>query len=311
MNYDVLIAVNEKENSKIKNVLKENGFKNIYYSDNWNKTNSDYRKSFLKCFLKEKMGKSYDEKAEIIEWNGFKIWSEVNQPDEYSSMLMGDFFDIIAPSVFGDEEHTREGAYEWGEVTVEKDDIVLDLGANIGMFSCVAAAKGKTVYAFEPTPDTRKLLEMQTRLNDNLICEEFAISNQVGTCLFAINSMTTDDVNTGGNTMMSERISYKEGISQIEVKTITIDEFVKVNKLDSVDFIKADIEGAERYMLEGAQKTLAEFAPKLSLCTYHLPDDPKVLEELILKYNPNYIIKQGEKKLWAYVPAQQRKKAIV
>lgn len=83
---------------------------------------------------------------------------------------------------------------------------------------------------------------------------------------------------------------------------ITIDSFVEMQQLESVDFIKADIEGAERYMLEGAKETLKKYAPKLSLCTYHLPDDPEVMEELILKYNPDYIIKHTETKLYAYVP---------
>ena len=114
--------------------------------------------------------------------------------------------------------------------------------------------------------------------------------------------MTSDDLSTGTNTMVFERIPHNQKVRQIEVKTTTIDEYVKVNGLESVDFIKADIEGAERYMLEGAKETLAKFAPKLSICTYHLPDDPEVLERLILRYNPDYIVEQGEKKLWAYVP---------
>jgi hypothetical protein len=69
-----------------------------------------------------------------------------------------------------------------------------------------------------------------------------------------------------------------------------------------VDFIKADIEGAERLMLKGAQKTLARFAPKLALCTYHLPDDPDVMEKLIMEANPNYKIVHKWFKLYAYVP---------
>ena len=80
-----------------------------------------------------------------------------------------------------------------------------------------------------------------------------------------------------------------------------MDTFVEENKLPSVDFIKADIEGAERYMLMGAKRVLKEFAPKIAICTYHLPDDPKVLRELILDANPNYIIEEKFKKMYAYV----------
>ncbi|MDE7062404.1 MAG: FkbM family methyltransferase [Lachnospiraceae bacterium] len=302
--YDVLISVNEKWNDEVREQLANCGFTHVYYSENWNDTNREYRTIFLNAFLRQEMGDAYRESDKVIEWKNFKIWSGVDQPEEYSSMLMGDFFDIIAPSIFGSEEYVREGAYESGEVVIEKDDIVLDLGANIGMFSCVGAAKGKAVYAFEPTPGTRKLLDQQKELYDNLMTEEYAVSNQVGTCMFAVNDMTTDNYNTGGNTLFAERLG--DSAAQIEVKTITIDEFVRERGLESVDFIKADIEGAERYMLEGAKETLVRFAPKLSLCTYHLPDDPQVLEELILRYNPNYVVRQGAKKLWAWVPEQRK-----
>ena len=73
--------------------------------------------------------------------------------------------------------------------------------------------------------------------------------------------------------------------------------------LTHVDFIKADIEGYERYMLEGAQETLRRFAPKLALCTYHFPDDPEVLAALITKANPAYRIVQRRAKLYASVNA--------
>ena len=76
--------------------------------------------------------------------------------------------------------------------------------------------------------------------------------------------------------------------------------------LERVDFIKADIEGAERLMLKGAQETLRRFAPKLSICTYHLPDDKEVLEALIKQANPHYVIEHRWQKLYAHVPERQR-----
>ncbi len=85
-------------------------------------------------------------------------------------------------------------------------------------------------------------------------------------------------------------------------ETVTLDSFVRENNLERVDFIKADIEGFERHMLQGAQETLRKFAPKLALCTYHLPDDPQVLENLIKQANPNYNVVQKRKKLYASVP---------
>lgn len=80
----------------------------------------------------------------------------------------------------------------------------------------------------------------------------------------------------------------------------TIDAFCAKNAL-TVDFIKADIEGAERRMLTGAKDILKTQGPKISVCTYHLPDDPQVIRDLLLKANPNYRIVEKWKKIYAEI----------
>jgi hypothetical protein len=110
-----------------------------------------------------------------------------------------------------------------------------------------------------------------------------------------------------GDKILSEKPVGEEKKSTIEVTTIDV--FVEENNLTRVDFIKADIEGYERYMLEGAKETLKKFAPKLAICTYHLPDDPEVLAKIIKDANPNYNIVQKRKKLYASLPKQVTSKA--
>ena len=95
-------------------------------------------------------------------------------------------------------------------------------------------------------------------------------------------------------------MSIKPGFEKIHC--VKLDQWVNENQITQIDFIKADIEGAERYMLSGATEVLRKFAPKLSICTYHLPDDPQVLEKIIIKANPKYKVIHTVKKLYAYVP---------
>jgi hypothetical protein len=91
------------------------------------------------------------------------------------------------------------------------------------------------------------------------------------------------------------------GATTEKMTITTLDKFVEENKIDKIDFIKADIEGAERDMLRSASNVLKTFAPKLAICTYHLPDDPQVLEQIIREANPQYSVVHTRHKLFASV----------
>lgn len=54
-------------------------------------------------------------------------------------------------------------------------------------------------------------------------------------------------------------------------------------------------------MLIGAIDTIKQFRPKLSICTYHLKDDPKVIEDIISSACDKYNIIHKWQKCYAYV----------
>ena len=301
--YDVLLALNEEHNAKVLELLKSQGWNYLYFSDKWRRTNEEYYNSFFETFLEEH---DIDPEAVILQKGNFQIFGTNHQPETYNYMLRATFFDIITPSLFAyeDELYSGEGGAENGPVQVVKSDVVFDLGANVGTFSCLAASKGGRVYAFEPTPSTVLFLKKNASLYQNIKIEEYAVSDKDGECFFYVNDMRGEEMSSGWNRMFFvERMKERLGlhVQQIKVKTITLDSFVKDRGLDRVDFIKADIEGAERYMLAGAKEVLRKFAPKLSLCTYHRPDDKEVMTKLIMEANPAYKITYGPMKLYAWV----------
>ena len=71
-------------------------------------------------------------------------------------------------------------------------------------------------------------------------------------------------------------------------RTVRIDDVVQSLKLDRVDFLKMDIEGAEGGALLGAQDTIRRFRPKLAISAYHRVGDLYVLPRLIRKLLPDY-----------------------
>ena len=213
------------------------------------------------------------------------------KPGEHPFSDMGD---CILPPLFDIWTHVNEGPYELGDIKVSPGDVVFELGAHYGLFSVYAVSKGAETYAFEPTPDLGTIIERQSKFNNGAIhLAPYAVSNVCEKTKFYVCGLSE------GNSLTGAYID--DNTSTITVEQITIDEFVKRNNISHVDYITADIESAERLMLEGAQETLKNFAPKLALCTYHLPDDKEVMTELILKANPKYKIEYKWKKLYAHV----------
>jgi FkbM family methyltransferase len=183
--------------------------------------------------------------------------------------------------------------YKDGEVdvTLREGDVVIDAGAASGEFSAYAAYKKAPCWAFEPTAERYEQLLVTADLNPGLIFPvKLALSDRPGTITIA-----TEGV--GSPTMV-----FTAGSTRSEdVEMVTLDSFVKENGIERVDFIKSDIEGAERQLLRGATEVMRRFGPKLSICTYHLPDDREVLAEIIMAANPRYRIVQGPKKLYAQI----------
>lgn len=254
----------------------------------WLKQNANLRRKYFKNGIWNFNGIKLPElKTELIESLYFvyldTLFVYCIHNDNYDYTLI-DQLDFLLP----------EGAYGYKnddiDVTVKKNDVVIDAGAWIGDFSAYASMKGAKVYAFEPSLDTIEYLKKTQELNRNIEIVEKGLGDKSGVFLLSQNS-----INSGSNQITEITINSES------IEVTTIDEFVAENRIERVDFIKSDIEGFERNMLTGAKKTLKQFAPKLAICTYHYPDDPEILKSIILDANPNYTIIQKRKKLYAMV----------
>ncbi len=229
--------------------------------------------------------------------------------EECLPALRAECDDILAEHVLSRklEEYYRlfdaEGPYENGEVVLERGDIVIDAGANMGVFSVLAAAKGAAkVYAFEPMEIIHGILNKNIRAN--------GYSDQITVVPAGLSDLTgSQTIFTSGGVsgVSSSSLVFAQQGGGLQAKFVSLDDWVEENGVPCIDFIKADIEGAERKLLTGAQETLKKFKPRLAICTYHLPDDPQVLEGLIKEAVPEYRVIQRSKKLFAYVPDEMIK----
>ena len=167
-----------------------------------------------------------------------------------ASFLYYYFFSLYKVLYFGFK--TRKDQYEILLINnfVKKDQVVLDIGANVGfysiIFSSIVGDKGK-VHCFEPDKINFKYLTKNTSEQKNIVLNNKAVSDKNGT----LELYRSDTLNIDHRTYKPK--SYKEVIS---IETVSIDEYV--NDQFSVDFIKMDIQGAEHNALKGMQKTLGK-----------------------------------------------------
>jgi len=225
----------------------------------------------------------YDSKNKLLVFNSyiFKPAQIKQDPQKFCfSEIIWGYSTLI-------EEILITKVYEDEELKIGSNDIVLDCGANIGIFSVYASKKAKIVYAFEPSEnEITSLYENRTLNNCNniKIISKAVLDNNKSARLVLLGVVS--------NYLVSKENKEKRNSEDIlDIETTSIDEFVEKERLEKVDFIKMDIEGSEGKALLGAKKTLKRFKPKLALSIYHKFSDFYKLPLLVRKLNPDYKIR--------------------
>ena len=179
--------------------------------------------------------------------------------------------------------------YGTGDFGPHAGDITLDCGANVGVTIHEELAAGaKKVVAIEPAPEN---LECLRRNYPNEIAAGRVILVPKGVWdKEDFLTLRVDPKNSAADSFVIQR----EGAVNLErVPLTTIDNLVADLKLERVDYIKLDIEGAEPRALTGAKETLAKYKPRISIASYHAPDHPKVIPEIIHAARADYQMQCG------------------
>lgn len=254
----------------------------------WTSFSAQKRMGMGSFWLLDKLKEiDWNKKKSFFIWRGIRIYYD-------NSLFSPVLFDVFFPYYkLSKNILETDRSYETNNVYIKKNDIVIDAGANIGIFSFLASTKtNNKIYAFEPFSDVANYITKTKEVNNlnNLRVVKLGLGARNEEKKFILTKST-----------LERTASLVKPGKQVEVSIVSLDSWVKNNNILKIDFIKADIEGMERDLLEGAKETIKKFKPKLSLCTYHLPDDPEVLEKLILDIEPNYHVFQNDKKIYAWI----------
>jgi len=154
----------------------------------------------------------------------------------------------------------QRGEFEPEETEIVKKilpqiDVVINVGANIGYYCCIALSYGKYVVAFEPISLNIKYLLRNVKANNwesRIEVFPLALSNKIGVVEIYGGAVTGSLVKGWAGTP-DEYVSL--------VPCSTLDHVLGSRFHNKRCFFVVDIEGAERYMLEGASSFL-NFEPK-------------------------------------------------
>ena len=132
-----------------------------------------------------------------------------------------------------------------------KLDIVLDVGANIGIVSAFFSRFSKAVWAFEPEEDNQGIFRENMELNliANVELVPFAIGEKCGEVEFYKRS------SFGHHSVNASHITHVE--NKVRVAMTTLDDFCSTKGINQVSLLKIDVEGSEIEVLRGFESYLS------------------------------------------------------
>jgi FkbM family methyltransferase len=208
----------------------------------------------------------------LIKIASSRYWVPKNQPHFKQAKVNG-----ISLLVLANEDVGRElvygGSYESRETAalqrlLKSNDICIDVGANIGYYTTLMGkyAHDGEVHAFEPAPINWHILNCNLKANylRNVVPNFFALAADSGEVTFSVSrDGAYSSLRPTGRDIESEVIKSK-------VKTL--DAYIRDHQIAKVDFIKADVEGAEEMVLLGSEKLLCDPVKRPRLIMLELYD---------------------------------------
>jgi FkbM family methyltransferase len=192
---------------------------------------------------------------------------------------------------------------------IRPGSVILDIGANVGLFSLVGAEAAGTngkILAFEPQPFTHATLLRNLSLNGagNVRTFPIALSDQPGRITLSVPKEVRATYSYGDSYLSIDPSAHDDPMAQIECKRL--DDVLAEQGIDRVDLIKIDVEGAEYLCLKGATMLLdSQHKPVIlmecdeTLCRRF---GHSVFDPLLLLHNHGYACEQIGVHQWMAQP---------
>ncbi len=195
----------------------------------------------------------------------------------------------------------EEGTLHVMQTCLHEGDRFLDIGSNLGMMSMFAATQvgpSGQVYAFEPQPNTFKMLKQNITMNgfQNIHPHNMAVgSHPESTTIY-------DSLGNRGSASLLKSENSSDQSSDVDV--IPLDDVIQEKKIERIKMMKIDVEGWELEVLKGAKHLLASPQAPVLCIEYsdkHPIQNGKLIDiyRLVTESNDYHVFKydQGKEKI--------------
>ena len=165
--------------------------------------------------------------------------------------------------------------YSGDDFPISNDDVIIDVGAHIGLFALFASqfCKNGKIFCYEPIKENYKILIENIEMNQiqNIFPNNLAVTKETSRVKIFLN----DD--QSGHSMFTQNKNF------VEVDSKSLSDIFIDNGIKECDFLKLDCEGAEYEIVESLSADLFTKINK-TVIEYHMVDTkPELLEQLINK----------------------------
>jgi FkbM family methyltransferase len=196
--------------------------------------------------------------------------------------------ELMYNEIFEGREYLRSG------IKLGDHDTIIDVGANIGMFTMylLTNLESPNVYAFEPVPDTfealRRNIERYPRANVHIYNTGLGASVDSSMAMTFFPNMTGNstaypDTKAAQREILSKAFTSEELLliytgEEITVPITTLSSFIRKNALDRIDLLKIDTEGCEVDILNSIE---ADHWPLIQQLAMEVHDEKNLLSTVI------------------------------
>jgi FkbM family methyltransferase len=174
---------------------------------------------------------------------------------------------LLAGTRWERERRGRDPFLVTQRLVTKPEPVIFDVGAHVGETAARYRAlfPGALIHSFEPYPPSYDAIRAAFGADRRVVPHNVAVAATTGTAKLRVNraSVTNSllDSDRRGSDYWGSNLF--DTAQEIEVKTLALDDFCRDERIEHIDILKIDVQGAEYAVLEGAHALLERHAVDL------------------------------------------------